>query len=480
MRTSYERSPEITEIRARIDHPIIDGDGHIIEYLPLVRDILVEIGGPSLAEGFDLLVNAGRLTQTLSAAQRRELALMRIPWWGIPTRNTLDRAPAMLPGLLYERLDQIGIDVAIAYPTYGLTAIHLTDNELRPALSRAFNMYVAEVFAPYRDRILPVASIPTFTPEEGVAELEYAVSELGLRAVMMGGAVPRPFPGADTPGARWIDGLGHASMYDYTPLWEKCVELGVSPTFHSTGAGWGARTSPTNYVFNHIGNFAAAGELTARSLFFGGVPMRFPQLRFAFLEGGASWACSLLSDILGHWEKRNRDAIGQYDPAALDRSQLDALFMQHSEGRMRERVDRLAHGLNMLSEPIGGDDVVDEFAEAQIAEPDDIVRIFTDRYFFGCEADDPMTGLAFDRARNPFGAQLPALFASDIGHWDVPDFARVVCEAWELVEKGHLDLSDFRAFTFGNPVALWSGTNPNFFAGTIVEDAVTAASAADR
>jgi predicted TIM-barrel fold metal-dependent hydrolase len=480
MRTSYERSTEITEIRSRIDHPIIDGDGHIIEYLPLVRDILVEIGSPSLAEGFDLLVNAGRLTQMLSAARRREMALMRIPWWGIPTRNTLDRATAMLPGLLYERLDQIGIDVAIAYPTYGLTAIHLTDDELRPALSRAFNMYVAEVYAPYRDRILPVACIPTFTPEEGIAELEYAVGELGLRAVMMGGAIPRPFPGADAPGARWIDGLGHASMHDYTPLWKKCIELGVSPTFHSTGAGWGARTSPTNYVFNHIGNFAAAGELTARSLFFGGVPMRFPQLRFAFLEGGASWACSLLSDILGHWEKRNRDAIGQYDPAALDRAQLEALFALHAEGRTRERIDRLADSLNMLSEPIGGDDVVDEFAESQIVGPDDIVKIFTDQYFFGCEADDPMTGLAFDRARNPFGAQLPALFASDIGHWDVPDFARVVCEAWELVEKGHLDLSDFRAFTFGNPVALWSGTNPNFFAGTIIEDAVTAARAADR
>ena len=128
----------------------------------------------------------------------------------------------------------------------------------------------------------------------------------------------------------------------------------------------------------------------------------------------------------------------------------------------------------MLSEPIVGDDVVDEFAESQVAGPDDIVKIFTDRYFFGCEADDPMAALAFDRARNPSGAQLPALFASDIGHWDVPDFARVVCEAWELVENEHLDLSDFRAFTFGNPVALWSGTNPNFFAGTIIEDAVAA------
>ena len=360
----FERSAEVARIRAQIDHPIVDGDGHIIEYLPLVRDILVELAGPALAERFDLVVASGRLTQALSPAQRRELALMRVPWWGIPTRQTLDRATAMLPKLLYERLDQIGIDVALAYPTYGLTAIHLTDDELRPALSRAFNTYVAEVYAPYRDRILPVACIPTFTPDEAVVELDYAVGELGLRAVMMGGAIPRQFPGTDAPGARWIDGLGHASVHDYTPLWEKCVEVGVSPTFHSTGAGWGSRTSPTNYVFNHIGNFAAAGELTARSLFFGGVPMRFPQLRFAFLEGGAGWACNLLSDLLGHWEKRNRDAIGTYDPAALDRDQLDALFAQYAEGRTAERVDRLADGVNMLSEPIVGDDTVDEFDAA--------------------------------------------------------------------------------------------------------------------
>ena len=469
---AYEPGAELSAIRRRIDHPIIDGDGHIIEYLPLVRDILVEIGGPVLAERFDLVVDSGRLTQMLTPDQRRELALMRIPWWGIPTRNTLDRATAMLPKLLYERLDQIGIDVAIAYPTYGLTAIHLTDDELRPALSRAFNVYVAEVYAPYRDRILPVACIPTFTPDEAVAELEHAVGTLGLRAVMMGGAIPRPYAGADSPGARWIDGLGHASAYDYTPVWDKCVELGVSPTFHSTGAGWGARTSPTNYVFNHIGNFAAAGELTARSLFFAGVPLRFPQLRFAFLEGGAGWACNLLNDLLGHWEKRNRDAIGQYDPAALDRGRLDALFAQHAEGRMRDRADRLAEGLSMLSEPIVGDDVVDEFAESLVTSPDDIVTTFTDKFFFGCEADDPMTAIAFDRARNPHGAQLRALFASDIGHWDVPDFTRVVCEAWELVEAEHLDRADFRAFTFGNPVALWAGTNPDFFAGTAVEDAI--------
>ena len=41
-------------------------------------------------------------------------------------------------------------------------------------------------------------------------------------------------------------------------------------------------------------------------------------------------------------------------------------------------------------------------------------------------------------------------------------------------DNRHLDAADFRAFTFGNPVALWAGTNPYFVAGTVIADAVTA------
>lgn len=462
------------EIRSQLSHPVIDNDGHVIELLPLVRDLLVEEAGESVAQRFDRMAAGARLAGQVPVDARRGLGMTRSAWWGVPTANTYDRATAMLPALTYERLDELGIDLAFLYPTYGLTSIHLTDDELRTASARAFNRYLAEVYAPYRDRLLPVACIPTFTPEEAVAELRYAVGELGLRAVMMGGAIPRVSEGPNGP-VRWIDGLGHASLHDYTPVWEACIELGVAPTFHSTGAGWGSRTSPTNYVFNHLGNFAAAGELCARSLLFAGVPKRFPQLRFAFLEGGVAWAANLLSDLIGHYEKRNRDAISHYDPARLDVALLTELFDKHATGAMRDRIARLPQGLSMLSEPLGTNDALDEFAESLVTSVDDLVDVFTTSYFFGCEADDPMTALAFDRRKLPGGCRLPAVFASDVGHWDVPDIAEVLPEAWELVEHGHLDAGDFEAFTFTNPVALWTGANPHIFEGTVVADAVAAA-----
>ncbi len=91
--------------------------------------------------------------------------------------------------------------------------------------------------------------------------------------------------------------------------------------------------------------------------------------------------------------------------------------------------------------------------------------MFSRQWFFGCEADDPMNALAFDRAAHPGGIALRAMFASDIGHWDVPDVLGVLPEAWELVEHGRVDETQFRAFTCDNVVAL---LGPEAFAGTVV------------
>jgi predicted TIM-barrel fold metal-dependent hydrolase len=452
-----------------LDHPVIDSDGHLIECFPLVRDHVAELGGASMAEEFDKVVTGGRAMLAIPPGlERRAQGRYRTAWWGLPTRNTLDRATAMFPRLMYERLDELGIDVAVLYPTGGLiVTAYSANDDLRRVMARAFNRYCAEAYAEFRDRLVPVAAIPCFTPEEAVAELEHAVGELGLKAVMLAGVIARPYPGHEASPARWIDTVGHESTYDYEPVWDACERLGVAATFHAAGMGWGSRTSTTNYVYNHIGNFAAAGEATARSLLFGGVPHRHPRLRFAFQEGGIALASSLYADVLGHWTKRNRDAVRHYDPALLDRSLLSELAGRYGAGAL----DRLDYGLGMLSEPEDDERLIDEFAASGIEGASDVVDVFTRQYHCGCETDDPMNTLAFDRRLHPHGVALRAVFASDIGHWDVPDAREVLPEAWELVEHGLLSDADFRAFTFGNAVSLWAGGNPAFFDGTAVEDA---------
>ena len=458
------------EIRARLDHPVVDGDGHLIEYTPCVRDLLVEEAGEEMARAFDQVVDGAALLRRIPRDQQRRLGATRMPWWGLPTALTLDRATAMLPDLLYGRLDELGIDYALLYPTYGLIVTALDAAELRQACARAFNRFYAESWGGHRDRLEPVATIPMFTPQEALDALDHAVGELGLKTVCMAGVIPRPVPGAeDVRGARAVECVGHDSDFDYDPVWRRCLELGVTPAFHGTSMGWGTRSSRTSYVFNHIGNFAAAGEGACRSLVLGGAVQRFPELAFAFLEGGVAWALNLYADLLSHWEKRNRDAIGHYDPARLDRPLLEKLFAEHAPPALRERQHRLDQGLRMLSDPDEDRGHIDEFADSGLSRAEDLKRCFEQQLFFGCEADDPMNALAFDPKLAPLGARLRPVFASDIGHWDVPDMRAVLPEAWEAVEEGHLDAADFRAFVFGNAADMLRRANPSFFDGTVIE-----------
>ena len=465
---------DAASIREELDHPVIDADGHIIEFIPALRDLIAADAGTALADQFQAMSTAAASARRgLSNEQRRSNGMYRTGWWGVPTRNTLDRATAMLPRLLYDRLDEIGIDVALLYPTVGLTVMATDNTELRRALARACNRYYAEAYDNYSDRLLPVGVIPTYDPDEAIVELEYATKELGLKGFLFGGLVLRYAPGHEGDrSARWVDGLGLDSMHNYDPLWQKCAELNVSPTFHSTGIGFGSRVSPTNYVANHIGNFAAGTEAVLRSLFFGGVMSRFPELRFAFLEGGVAWGCNLLSDICGHFEKRNKDDIRHYDPANLDRELLASLLAQHGDPMFTDRADRLDETLGFLSDPNEELDSLDEWKLSGITSKADIVKIFTEQCFFGCEADDPMNAMAFNEDINPDGSRLRAMFASDIGHWDVPDFTGVLPEAWELIEDELVTRDQFSDFMFGNAARLFTGTNPNFFDGTAVQSQV--------
>src|SRR5436305_4341545 len=145
---------------------------------------------------------------------------------------------------------------------------------------------------------------------------------------MCGSCMSRLIPASeasDTESKRFAvsyDVLAIDSEYDYDPVWKTCVELGIAPTFHSSASGQGLRNSPSNFVYNHIRHFAAAGHAVAKAIFLGGVTRRFPELRFAFLEGGVAWGCQLFGDLIEHWERRGAPALERMKPEKLDRDLL--------------------------------------------------------------------------------------------------------------------------------------------------------------
>src|SRR5438477_12298265 len=99
------------------------------------------------------------------------------------------------------------------------------------------------------------------------------------------------------------------TKHDYEPDRQTLRELRIEPSFHNGARSILLRNSPSNFCYNHIGHFASASEAMAKAIFFGGVTRRFPELNFAFLVGGAGWACTLYADLFWHWVQRRLDAI---------------------------------------------------------------------------------------------------------------------------------------------------------------------------
>ena len=465
-------------VRARLDHPIIDGDSHIVEFMPAYFDNLKRVGGSELVDRYRQS-SVSRAWGRMSWDERRAEQIPVPPWWALPTENTLDRATAMLPRLLHERMDEVGMDYVVLYPTIGLGFPHIHDDELRQATCRAFNEFTAEQYGEFADRMTVAAVIPLNTPEEGLAELEYAHS-LGLKVAQIPAFVRRPVSAvADqypelAQRVTWLDSFGIDSKYDYDPFWQRCVELGFAVASHSSGMGFSDRASISNYMYNHMGHFAAAGEALCKSLLMGGVTTRFPELRVALLEGGVAHGARLYADIIARWEKRGREQINHLDPVNLDIELAYDLFNRYGGELTEGKLDDLPRTLG-LNAPDIDPTIKDNFAAMRIERAEDFYDRFVPSFYFGCEADDPITAWAFNDQINPFGAKIRAIMSTDLGHWDVPDMSAAVAEAYEPVERGVFSPDDFRDFAFTNQLRLYAHTNRDFFQGTIVEDAAAEA-----
>ena len=435
------------QIHDELGHPVIDTDGHLLEVVPHVAEYAREFGGPALADRF-----LAQKTQGSTAVGGRAIA-----WWGTP-RNALDRATAFVPRLMHERLPELGIDFAVVYPTSGLSVLREHDDEMRNVVTRAYNTYYSELMSGLEDRLTIPAIIPMHTPAEALEHLDHTFGTLGFKTAMFAGFVPRL-----TPQGVEYDVFGIDSPHDYDPVWQRCVELGVAVTAHSGTQAIGLRAT-SSYMYNHVGHFAEAGHALAKAMVFGGVTRRFPTLNFAFLEGGSAWAVIMLADILARWHKRGAGNIHDLDPNRLDVEEFYALIERYGGPRFAEPAARAATaGLNDAHP-----EHLDEFWRTEAKTPEDIVELIVERFYFGCEADDPTNGWAFSPS-NPHGARLRAVLGSDLGHWDVPDARHVLGEAFELVDDGLLSLDDFREFVCDNAIKLHGGMNRRFFDGTAVE-----------
>src|SRR5438132_4330422 len=191
--------PTPEQIRSSLDHPVIDGDGHWVEFDPVFAERMRKVGGDLAADGFLAAMKTTQDALSMTLAERRRRRVAQPGFWTRQAENTLDRATAMMPRLLHERMPEFGADFAIIYPTAGLRLPRIGDDATRRAVIRAHNIVTADAFHNLSDRMTPAAIIPMHTPEEAIAELEYVTRELGSRVGMFGSGMSRRLPWAPAP-----------------------------------------------------------------------------------------------------------------------------------------------------------------------------------------------------------------------------------------------------------------------------------------
>ena len=471
------------KVRERLDHPVIDADGHWVELFPIYFDYIAEVGSPAAVDTFRARYgHRFHGWYELTVEERRQRRLRRPSYWGVPI-NVRDRVATAIPGLFYDSLDDWGIDLAVVFPSVGLTlGRDIADPELSNLAIRAYNTMVADLFSPYLDRMVPAGVLSLAEPTEAIEQLEHAHG-LGLKVVVTGGTIPRTIE-AD---AEWqpdparrrvdIDSLGLDSLYDYDPVWQSSSSSASASPVPQRSMGWPDRSiSCATTCSTTSGIFAIASTCS---------PCLVPRRRPAAIpvaagsrstKGASAWAASLYGNLVGHWEKRNRTFMDEHlKPTKLDTDEFRRLFEHYTAGHPRDEGkidDILAWNLDALESDTSQAELTerdldsDDFARVHIEGPDDIRRLFSESFYFGCEADDPMTSIAFNEK---MGLQLKPLLGSDIADFDVIDATEVLEEAYELVGDGHITEHDFRELTFSNVVQLYRGMNPSFFAGTVVE-----------
>src|SRR5262249_61786362 len=99
---SSHRKPE--EIRKSLTHPVLDGDGHWVEYAPVFAEQIRKVTGDLGANGFLQSQRRGPDALSMTPQQRAEKGVAMEGFCGRQSTTTRERAAVMVPRMLHRTL----------------------------------------------------------------------------------------------------------------------------------------------------------------------------------------------------------------------------------------------------------------------------------------------------------------------------------------------------------------------------------------
>ncbi|MFN0070512.1 MAG: amidohydrolase family protein [Chloroflexota bacterium] len=178
-----------------------------------------------------------------------------------------------------EAMDAEGLDVAILFPSRGLSVLTHPNQDPRyaAAIARAYNDWMHDLCETDPRRLIGAGMLSVYDIPSAVEEVHRCVEDLGFKAVFLRSNV--------VTGKQWFDPY-------YEPLWNALEKLDIPLGFHEAS---GSRSRQVGEQFaERFGIrriYSQPGEqmLAMGAFIGGGVLERHPKLKVAFLEANCSW-----------------------------------------------------------------------------------------------------------------------------------------------------------------------------------------------
>ena len=189
-----------------------------------------------------------------------------------------------------KHMDELGIDIQVLYPTIFIEQI-TEKPEWEIPICKGYNRWLADIHQQGKGRLRWICVLPFLDMDASLEELQFC-KQNGACGVFM----------------RGIE--GHRLLTDpyFYPLYEKMSELDMAVGVH-VGNG-NPQEEDLVSQYNGGGSFwkfriPVIGAF--HSVIMGGLPQRFPKLRFHWAEAAALWVPYVVKDLKRRWGAQGKD-----------------------------------------------------------------------------------------------------------------------------------------------------------------------------
>jgi predicted TIM-barrel fold metal-dependent hydrolase len=203
-----------------------------------------------------------------------------------------EQKPEEIIDMFTRRMHDIGIKRSIIFPNTLLVLGNYPNFELETVIANAYIDYMLDNFLDRYPEILSVIYAPANSPHKVAELIDRVGNEKGVAGVMMTPSRPGPLAGDES----------------WNPIYEAAQQKGLPICFHSEANILPPFDRFKKFLPIHALSFPWYLILQLTSIVLEGVPVRFPNLNFVFMEGGITWIPWIMRRLDSEYLMRRSEA----------------------------------------------------------------------------------------------------------------------------------------------------------------------------